>query len=199
MKKTVSFVYKNIYIYRLIMNFLYGMKYKKRFENIVSLINNEEKDIVELCFGDIFIAKYAKKNNKKWKGFDINDRFVSYAIEEGFDATNRNILLDPIPKSDVCIMAGSLYHFIDNIELVLGKMLASSKKVIISEPIKNLSNNRYIGFFARKSANAGNGEEEFRFTEISFLNILDQYKTKLSFEYEIVKKDRDILVVLKCS
>jgi hypothetical protein len=199
MKKTVSLVYKNIYIYRLIMNFLYGMKYKKRFENIISLINNEEKDIVELCFGDIFIAKYAKKNNKNWKGFDINDSFVSYAIAEGFDATNKNILLDSIPKSDVCIMAGSLYHFIDNIEFVLGKMLKSSKKVIISEPIKNLSNNKYIGFFAKKSANAGNGEEEFRFTEISFLNILNQYKIKLSFEYEIIKKDRDILVVLKCS
>lgn len=181
------------------MNFLYGMKYKKRFENIISLINNEEKDIVELCFGDIFIAKYAKKNNKNWKGFDINDSFVSYAIAEGFDATNKNILLDSIPKSDVCIMAGSLYHFIDNIEFVLGKMLKSSKKVIISEPIKNLSNNKYIGFFAKKSANAGNGEEEFRFTEISFLNILNQYKIKLSFEYEIIKKDRDILVVLKCS
>lgn len=199
MKKTVSLVYKNIYIYRLIMNFLYGMKYKKRFENIISLINNEEKDIVELCFGDTFIAKYAKENNKNWKGFDINDSFVSYAIAEGFDATNKNILLDSIPKSDVCIMAGSLYHFIDNIEFVLGKMLKSSKKVIISEPIKNLSNNKYIGFFAKKSANAGNGEEEFRFTEISFLNILNQYKIKLSFEYEIIKKDRDILVVLKCS
>jgi len=118
----------------------------------------------------------------------------------GYNAMNKDIILmDKLPKNDVCIMAGSLYHFIDNIELILEKMLKSSRKVIISEPIKNLSNNKYIGFFAKKSANAGNGEENFRFTENSFLSTLDKYKKSLSFKYEVIKKDRDILVVLECN
>jgi hypothetical protein len=80
-------------------------------------------------------------------------------------------------------------------------MLKSSNRVIISEPIKNLSNNKYLGFFAKKSANAGNagnGEEIFRFSEESFIKILENYKDKLLFSYEIIKKDRDILVVIKC-
>ncbi len=76
-------------------------------------------------------------------------------------------------------------------------MVSHSNRVIISEPIKNLSNNKYIGFFAKKSANAGNGEEEFRFTEKSFLDMLNHYSKKLSFNYNIVEKNRDILVVLE--
>jgi len=198
MSKSKSLVYRNIYIYRFIMNVLYGMKYKKRFENIINLIDKEDKNIVELCFGDIYIAQYAYQNDIMWIGLDINDDFIANAKEQGFNAINKNILNEPIPKNDICIMAGSLYHFIDNIELVLHKMLNSSKKVIISEPIENLSNNKYIGFFAQMSANAGNGEEKFRFTGNSFINLLNKYKDILSFEYEIIKKDRDILVILTC-
>lgn len=198
MNKSVSLVYKNIYVYRFIMNILYGMKYKKRFDSIIDIIDSNDNDIVELCFGDVYIAKYAKSNGKDWVGLDINDEFVRFAKAQGFNALNKNILNDDIPKSDVCIMAGSLYHFIENIETILIKLLDGSKKVIISEPIKNLSNNKYIGMFARKSANAGNGDEEFRFTESSFIEMLEKYKEKLSFTYEIIKIDRDILVVLKC-
>jgi hypothetical protein len=114
--KSISIVYKNIYVYRLIMNILYGMKYKKRFDNIINLIESTEQDIIELCFGDIYIAKYAKENNKNWIGYDINQSFIDYANSCGYNAINKNIILmDKLPKNDLCIMVGSLYHFIDNI------------------------------------------------------------------------------------
>ena len=198
MSKVVSLVYRNIYIYRIIMNILYGMKYKIRFDNINNLIRDKDKDIVELCFGDIYIAQYALITNRKWIGLDINESFVKYANSKNYKAINRDILVAEIPKNDVCIMIGSLYHFIDDIELVLRKMLESSNKIIISEPIKNLSNNKYVGFFAKKLADAGRGDEEFRFTESSFIEVLDRYKNDLLFDYEVISKDRDILVVLTC-
>jgi hypothetical protein len=175
------------------------MKYKKRFSNIIELLDEKDNDILELCFGDIYIAQYAKKTNKQWIGYDINQNFIDYANSGGYNAMNKNILSkENFPKNDICIMSGSLYHFLYNIEQILNKMLISSKKVIISEPIKNLSNSKYFGFFAKKSANTGNGEEEFRFTRDSFIEILEEYKIKLSFEYDIIKEDRDILVVLTC-
>jgi len=180
------------------MNILYGMKYKIRFDNINNLIRDKDKDIVELCFGDIYIAQYALITNRKWIGLDINESFVKYANSKNYKAINRDILVAEIPKNDVCIMIGSLYHFIDDIELVLRKMLESSNKIIISEPIKNLSNNKYVGFFAKKLADAGRGDEEFRFTESSFIEVLDRYKNDLLFDYEVISKDRDILVVLTC-
>jgi len=198
MSKVVSLVYRNIYIYRIIMNILYGMKYKIRFDNINNLIRDKDKDIVELCFGDIYIAQYALITNRKWIGLDINESFVKYANSKNYKAINRDILVAEIPKNDVCIMIGSLYHFIDDIELVLRKMLESSNKIIISEPIKNLSNNKYVGFFAKKLADAGRGDEEFRFTESSFIEVLDRYKNDLLFDYEVISKDRDILVVPTC-
>ncbi len=111
----VSLVYKNIYTYRFIMNILYGMKYVDRFSNIIKLINDSDVNIVELCFGDIYIAQYAKKTNKHWLGLDINDEFVDYAKKQGYNAINKNIIDADIPKNDICIMAGSLYYFINNI------------------------------------------------------------------------------------
>jgi hypothetical protein len=154
MSKVVSLVYHNIYIYRIIMNILYGMKYKKRFDNINNLMRDNDKDIVELCFGDIYIAQYASITNRRWIGLDINESFIRYANSKNYKAIKKDILVAEIPKNDVCIMIGSLYHFIDDIELVLTKMLQSAGRVIISEPIKNLSNNKYIGFLAKKSGNS---------------------------------------------
>ena len=147
----------------------------------------------------IYIAQYAIKNNQLWIGYDINQNFIDYT-NEGDNAMNNDvILMDKFPKSDVCIMVESFYHFIGNIELILEKMLKSSNRVIISEPIKNLSNNKDIGFLAKKSVNDGKGEENFMFTENSFLSTLDKYKSILSFNYKVIKKDRDTLVVLKCN
>jgi len=197
MTEKVSLVYKNIFIYRIIINILYGLKYKKRFENVVNLIANKDQKILELCFGDIYIAEFAKNNNKIWTGYDINQNFISFAKKGGYNAINKDIIeLKSFPKSDVCIIIGSLYHFIHDLENILTKMLESSSKVIISEPIKNLSDHRYIGFFAKKLANAGKGDEQLRFNEHSFLDILNKYKDKLSFNYKIVSIDRDILVII---
>ena len=197
MSSKISLVYNNIHIYRIIMNLLYGLKYKKRFDNIIKLLNENDKRILELCFGDIYIAEYAKKSDKEWKGYDINEKFIEYASKKGFNAINKNIFeIDKLDNNDVVIIVGSLYHFNERIDILLEKMLNSTKKVIISEPIKNLSNSKYMGFIAKKSANAGHGEESFRFTKESFLQTLDKFKNKLSFEYEVISEDRDILVVL---
>ncbi|MDB4178053.1 hypothetical protein N9797_01800 [Gammaproteobacteria bacterium] len=172
------------------------MKYKKRFDNVIKLISEGDMNIVELCFGDIHIAEYCYSTNRKWLGLDINNKFVEYACKNGFTAEQKDIMTMEIPNNDVCIMVGSIYHFINDIEHVLKKMLVSSKKVIISEPIKNLSNNKYIGFFAKRSANVGQGMESFRFNESNFVELLDNHKERLSFNYKIISKDRDILVVL---
>ena len=56
-RKKFSFIYKNIRIYRFVMNILYSGKYYQRFKIIENLLNpNNDKTIVELCFGDIQIS-----------------------------------------------------------------------------------------------------------------------------------------------
>lgn len=197
MKETkISIVYKNVFIYRIIMNILYGFKYKKRFHNVVNLFLPDDKSILELCFGDIFIAEYCDVHHLSWMGLDINSGFVSYAKEKGYNAILGDIQEFEFPQVDTIIMIGSLYHFINDIEHILEKMLKSGKKIIISEPIKNLSNHQVIGIFAKKAANAGKGDEEFRFNEQTFIDTLNQYTDKLNFTYQVISKDRDILVEL---
>jgi hypothetical protein len=77
-------------------------------------------------------------------------------------------------------------------------MLSSSRKVLISEPIINLSEQKgLIGFIARRSANAGKGHEHFRYNKQSLKTALDELSNYFNFTYKIVgfiKKDIIILL-----
>lgn len=190
MKKSI--IYWNISFYRLLMSVLYLGKYKRRFERINALLKPTTDTVIELCFGDIYIAEYCKKNGIDWKGYDINEHFVRNATRLNYNAILKDVNeLNAFEKCDTYIIIGSLYHFKDNSAEILRKMIASSSQVIISEPIKNISTVKgFIGSIASLFTNAGNGIENFRFNETTFLAMLD----KLGSNYKIVSIDKDILI-----
>ncbi len=194
-----SIIYKNIHLYRLMMNTLYSLKYRKRFNDIVNEISENDKKILELCFGDILIAEECRKRNIDWTGIDISKNFVNFAIKNGYHAMMDDVTkLERLPSSDICIMCGSLYHFHDEIEKLLTKMLASAKRILISEPVINLSAKKgFIGKLSRILTNAGKGAENFRFDEHSIIVTLDSLKNKMKFEYRIISKSRDIVIEIK--
>ena len=178
------------------MNLIYFGKYKRRFENIYSLLKKEKtSNVIELCFGDTYIANFCKKNGIQWTGYDLNENFVAHAKRNHFNGLNEDIIkLDEFLKCDTYIMIGSLYHFKDDGVDLIRKMIQSSKQVIISEPIKNLSSTKgIIGFVARRSANTGKGHEVFRYNETSFIEMIE----KLNVKYTVVAIDRDILIEIK--
>jgi hypothetical protein len=180
------------------MSFLYGFKYRNRFIDIINTLETNDNKILELCFGDIYIAEYCKKNSKEWFGIDLNERFVRYAGRRYNCICADLNTLDSFPASDVCIMSGSLYHFSDKLNVILGKMLSSSKKVVISEPVINLSSSKsIIGKLARISSNAGSGPEIFRYNEESFIKAINDIKIQLNFSYSVISKNRDILIVIE--
>ena len=43
------------------MNILYLCQYKQRFKDIVDLLSKSNRNIFELCFGNVNIAKECKK------------------------------------------------------------------------------------------------------------------------------------------
>ncbi len=178
------------------MNILYSFRYKQRFCDVIALFSEQDKIVTELCFGDIYIANYCSKNNILWQGFDINNYFVSYALKNNFSATNIDISqMQSFPKADVCIMIGSLYHFHNEAESMLLKMLNCAPKIILSEPIINLSSGKgIIGFLAKKFTNAGKGTEAFRYNKKSILKTLNRLTEKLKFKYKIIHIQRDILI-----
>jgi hypothetical protein len=191
-----SFIYRHVFIYRLIMNILYGFKYKKRFAKVIKLIRPEDKAVVELCFGDIFIAQYCRQEGKGWIGFDLNENFVKFARKNNFNAHLKDVLLlEEFPRADVIIMIGSLYHFYSTIRMLFEKICRSSRRFILSEPIINLTHQKgVLGILAKRFTNAGKGEENFRFNESSLLETLESLKKELNFNYQIVDKKRDMII-----
>lgn len=188
-----SLIYNNIFVYRLLMNVLYLGKYNRRFERIIKIIKNSNStNIIELCFGDTYIAEYCKKNDIHWTGYDLNESFVNRAKKLNHNAILKDITsIDQFNKCDTSIIIGSLYHFKEEAISIIRKMIQSSKQVIISEPIKNLtSSDGIIGFIAKKSTNAGKGNETFRFSKESFIKMIDELK----IPYKIISIDKDILI-----
>ncbi len=178
------------------MNVLYKGKYKKRSYDIINRIDDKNKKVLDLCFGDVIIAEECKKRNIEWIGFDINPYFAKYAQKKGFNASTQDIeKLSVFPKADICILSGSLYHFYPEIKLILAKMLDSSAKIIISEPIINLTSQKgIIGKIAGVLSNAGKGEESFRFTSESIKLTLSNLKEELNYDFKIIDEKRDILI-----
>jgi len=195
-KSNISLIYRSIWMYRLVMNMLYLGRYRQRFNDMINELGPADIDIVELCFGDIFIASYCKKTGRNWIGYDINDAFVNHAITHGYNAVNTDILsLERLPGADVLIFAGSLYHFNENLDRIWQLMTSCSTKIIFSEPIKNITSSKnFIGKIGARASTVRNGAESFRFDRDSFLEMLDNYQEKYNFTYEIISEKKDILI-----
>ena len=198
MKKTVSWIYKRIWIYRLIMSFLYLGRYRQRFQDIINVMAPEDRQIIELCFGDIYIAEFCKKSLRRWTGYDINDVFVNYALERGHNAVSADILsLKKLPQADVLIFAGSLYHFNENLHHIWQLMTSCATKIILSEPIKNITSiKNFIGKIGARASAVRNGAEAFRFERDSLIEMLDYFQETYNFTYEIVSEKKDILIII---
>ena len=197
MNKT-SFIYSNIFSYRILMLLLYKGRYFKRFGHISKLIAG--KNVTELCFGDTLIADQCKKEGIHWTGLDINGIFVKRALQKGFNAVANDVqLIESFPSSNTLIISGSLYHFHNELESLFKKMLTAAPLIIISEPVINLSNNKgIIGKLAKASANINGKEQHFRYTENSLKEALNTLSKKLNFRYEVIEQfDKDMIIVIQ--
>jgi hypothetical protein len=197
-----SIIYQRVGIYRAVMNVLYGGKYKQRFEPVISELANlpKESKVLELCFGDTFIAAACQKAGHSWLGLDLNTRFIQHAKSLGFDARYGNLLTLPsLPRADVCIMLGSFYHFHKYAIEILRKMIDAAPVIIFSEPVLNLSSQKgLLGFIAKRAGNAGNGDEAFRYNKQSFMKVLEDASQDLKFSIEeIAEFKKDIIIKIK--
>ena len=192
----VSLIYKNVYLYRLLMNFLYLGGYRNRYQILFKHIH-PCNSLLELCFGDTLLAAFCKKNNILWTGVDLNKRFTERALKKSYNAIHFDINeLDVFPKADLCVMVGSLYHFADFTDSIFKKFLTASDRLIISEPVKNLSDKKgLIGCIAKHSASRGKKHELFRYNETSFLELIEKKKNEFNFKYRIIERSRKDLVI----
>ncbi|MBI2968953.1 MAG: hypothetical protein HYY40_14220 [Bacteroidetes bacterium] len=180
-------VYWHPYLYHLAMRFLYGRFFEERYSAIADLIPLDS-DVCEVCMGDAYLYwNYLAKKSVTYCGLDINEIFVSHAIEKGVNADIHNLVRDPVPVADYIIMQAGLYQFIPCHKEILGKLISSAgKRVIVSEPIVNLSDSRnwFIAMIARLSANPGTGHPTQRFSRESLLGVFNEF-SEFSETHEI--------------
>ncbi len=194
-----SLIYWDIRLYRSIMTLLYSGKYAARFEAVEAFLGPDDRSVLELCFGDTRIAEFCRRTGRSWVGLDLNKRFVDHACGKGYDARAVDLLNSAqLPAADVCIMMGSLYHFESVIDEVVEKMLGVGKKLILSEPVVNLSARPgIIGALARRMANAGHGSETFRFGRKELVDTMSRAADRLGFSTRVSMEGRDLIMVLE--
>jgi len=193
-----SFVYSNIHVYRFVMNLLYKGAYRQRFANILQMVNPGTRSICELCFGDTIVAAWCRSHGVRWTGIDFNQHLCERAQKLGFNAIQGDILSRELPRADLYVMAGSLYHFHKDLPSLFDSILGSTDRVFLSEPVRNLSGEPgLIGWWARRSANPGTGHAPFRYDERSLLAAIKQQQERKGFNFRVVSSDRDLLLEIQ--
>lgn len=191
-----SIIYRHVGLYRLVMTLLYKGRYRARFQQMCGLIRPSDKTVLELCFGDVFLAEHCRRIGAVWTGLDSSAEFVAHAAGSGYDARCVDLLKpEALPACDLCVVMGSLYHFYPCLEGFFERMKRASSRLVISEPVRNWTNaNGVLRALARRLTRTDAQEETFRFTEASLRRTLDELGRRIGFTYRVVSVERDMVV-----
>jgi hypothetical protein len=190
-----SLIYSSVHVYRFMMNVLYQGRYRRRFGNILELLDPGVRSVCDVCFGDVYIAQWCSEHGVEWTGIDLNRNFCRNARRQGFNAIEGDIFSIDLPAADVYVMAGSLYHFHTSLARVFDMVLERTSRFIISEPVRNLSTSGgIIGWWAARSADPGTGDVAFRFNEKSLRDSVERQRERIGFTYRVISVDRDMLL-----
>jgi SAM-dependent methyltransferase len=174
-----SLVYRSPAIYDAVMHVLYGRHAGARLAAVAELIPGGSS-VVELCCGPGRLYRdHLRRRGVDYLGLDLNPRFVEATRRAGARAAVRDVGDGaPLPSADVVVIQASLYHFLPAPEGVVDRMLAAARtRVIVSEPIRNLSSSGVglVAALARRSADPGSGAGDRRFDEASLDAFMRRY------------------------
>jgi len=177
---------------------LYGPAYFRRFRELGACVENGSS-VVDLCcgFGDFYVYALRDKGIK-YTGVDLSGEFAVYAAKKGINVQQGNIENYEFPSADYYVMIGSLYHF-QNPQDVLNRMItASRKRVLIMEPIRNLTNSKYkiISKLSQYFTNEGNSHNNFRFSEQTLDEFVNRYFKNNIIEAKKIVGGRDKIYIL---
>jgi SAM-dependent methyltransferase len=181
---STSVIYRSATGYELLMRALYGRHYEDRMQAVADQVP-DGATVVELCCGPgTLYTRHLRDRVSVYIGLDVNQTFVSRLRGQGVDARMMD-LADPglpLPGADVAIIQASLYHFLPDAGSLVDRMLAAAQeRVVVAEPIRNLSSSRLpgIGLLGRRAADPGVGGHEQRFTEASLDQLMEGYADRV--------------------
>jgi SAM-dependent methyltransferase len=200
---STSLIYRSALGYELLMRVLYGRHYAARMRAVAEQVT-PGASVLELCCGPgTLYRRHLRGRVAGYIGLDVNPRFVAELRRRGVDARVVDLARDaaPLPSADVALMQASLYHFLPQAHTIVERMLAAaSSRVIVSEPVRNLTSsaNPVIAALGRRSANPGIGGAERRFSEATLDELFARYRDRV-LTAELIPGGREKLYVLAAS
>jgi SAM-dependent methyltransferase len=197
---STSVIYRSATGYELLMRALYGRHYADRMRAVADQVP-AEATVLELCCGPgTLYTRHLHDRASGYIGLDVNRTFVSRLRSRGVDARVMD-LADPglpLPGADVAIIQASLYHFLPDAGSIVDRMLAAAtERVVVAEPIRNLSSSRLpgIGLLGRRAADPGVGGHDQRFTEASLDQLMEAYAERVRSAF-LIPGGREKIYVL---
>jgi len=182
-RRTKSPIYWTGHGYDLTMGALYGGRYDATLEAVARRIP-DGASVVDLCCGTARLYQnFLRSRGCSYLGLDFNGDFVMHARRRGVDIRWFDLLAEPIPPADYVVMCSSLYHFGDRLDEVIGRMRqAANRAVIVSEPVRNLSDAPLVGRLAAALTNPGVGAFTTRFDLERFQATCERHGGELAYE-----------------
>jgi SAM-dependent methyltransferase len=194
--KRPSLYYRNYFIYKTISEILYKGRQKDKYMAAAEVVE-EGATALDVCCGDAALIEYLKNKHVDYSGMDINRMFVETAKSRGVNAMRADAdKVAALPEADYVIMLSSLYQFIPRHEEILDKLTASArKKVVVSEPIKNVasSKNRAAAWLAERLSDPGTGIKPHRFDQQA---LLDAIRNRAVVKSEVICGGREFFFVI---
>jgi len=135
------------------MRALYGRHFDARYEVVAAEIPSGAS-VVDVCAGDAYLyLKCLRHKSVRYLALDISPPMVAWANQHGIPARQFNLWQDTPPPGDIVVMQASLYQFLPHADAIVRKLLAAARqKVIIAEPIRNLSasSHPWLSFVSRR-------------------------------------------------
>lgn len=165
--------------YDFILKLLLGKEYGRIFSEAAALIP-ENSSVVDVCCGTgRLYLDFLRGKKGSYLGLDFNSHFIISLRKKGVNAEFFNLLEEEVPPADIVVFCSSLMQFPSMREEVFQKLFAAARQaLIISEPVKNISQHpiKWIGNLANRMADPGVGEFRRHFTPQEFADFAERHK-----------------------
>ncbi len=195
LKKEGAVLYRQPWLHRLVILALYGRKLDERFVSVAAHIDKDDS-VLELCVGEGELYKrYLAGCTKQYLGLDFSEAQVERGRAAGIPLERADIRDIEFEPCDTVVMMGSLYQFLPDAKSLLERMLlAARKRVIITEPVQNVSQKKgllsHIAVYLTETDNHG----AQRFDETKLRELVQDEEI---LSWEEIAGGREIAVVLR--